>query len=156
MRYLWPILLQALAFGVGIAEAMVVSYGILTAVCAALMLYSWYYVVAHLPPAAAYGFGLADLILLPVGVKIAFGILQKSSISHGFDLGAGSGLEGEDQRLHPLVGQTAVVEAPLRPTGKIRVGDEVFEAQAAGDFVAKGARVKVTAVAGSRFQVEKL
>ena len=47
------------------------------------------------------------------------------------------------------------VEAALRPTGKIRIGEDVFEAQTAGEFVEKGAQVKVVAVAGSRFQVGK-
>jgi len=47
------------------------------------------------------------------------------------------------------------VEADLRPTGKIRLGDgDVHEAQAAGDWIARGALVRVLSVNGSRFQVE--
>jgi membrane-bound ClpP family serine protease len=54
------------------------------------------------------------------------------------------------------VGVTAVVDAPLRPTGKIRIGEDVFEAHAAGEWVERGAQVKVLSVSGSRFQVEKI
>ena len=156
MKYFWPILIQALAFGVGIAEVMVVSFGLLAALCAALAAYSWYYIATRLPPTAAWIFGVADVLMLPVAVKIAFNSMTKSPLSHGSSLGAGSGLESMDQALHSHVGRTAVVEAPLRPTGKIRLGADVFEAQASGDFVEKGAQVKVISVAGSRFQVEKI
>ena len=49
-----------------------------------------------------------------------------------------------------------MVDAPLRPTGKIRMGEEVFEAQTSGEWVERGASVKVVSVIGSRFQVEKI
>jgi membrane-bound ClpP family serine protease len=156
MRYLWPALIQLLAFAAGIAEIMVVSFGLLAVVCAGLALYSWYYIFANLPRPAAWVFGLADLLLLPFAIKFAFTQLTRSPISHGSSLGAGSGLESMDKELQTYVGQTAVVEAPLRPTGRIRLGADLFEAQAAGDFVDRGASVKVISVTGSRFQVEKL
>jgi membrane-bound ClpP family serine protease len=54
------------------------------------------------------------------------------------------------------VGSSADVDTDLRPTGRIRIGEEVFEAQTGGDYVAKGASVRIVSVNGSRFQVEKL
>ena len=156
MNYFWPALLQLLAFAVGIAEVIVVSFGFLAALCAALAIYSWYFIVTRLPHGAMWGFGAADLLLLPVAIKIAFSLMQKSSISHGSSLGVGSGLESVDQKLHAFVGQVATVEAALRPTGKIRFDADLIEAQTSGDFVEKGAQVKVLSVAGSRFQVEKI
>lgn len=155
MNYLWPAVLQVLFFGVAMAEVVVPSFGILSLIAAGLFAWSWI-LIAELPRMAAIWFGIADLILLPIGIKFAFKYLGKSPASHTSDLGIGSGLEAMDKDLSRHVGTTATVEAPLRPTGKIRVGDEVFEAQTTGEFVDRGIQVKVVSVAGSRFQVEKV
>lgn len=155
MKYLWPAILQALAFGVAMAEVVVPSFGILAVVSAGLLAWSWF-MITELPRAAALWFGLADLILIPIGIKFAFKYLGRSPASHTTDLGAGSGLESLDQELTRHVGRVVGVEAALRPTGKIRIGDELYEAQTAGEFVDRGAQVKVVSVSGSRFQVEKV
>jgi len=155
MKYLWPALLQALSFGVALSEVVVPSFGILAVVSAGLLVWSWI-LIAELPRAAALVFGAADLVLIPIGIKIAFSYLGRSPASHTTDLGTGSGLESLDRRLEAHVGSVVPVEAALRPTGKIRIGEELYEAQTAGEFVEKGARVKVVSVHGSRFQVEKV
>ena len=155
MKFLWPLLLQAAAFGVAMAEVMIPSFGLLMVLCVGLAAYSWYYILTELPRMAALGFALLDLMLIPLGIKLAFSFLGRSPISHRTDLGTGSGLEAVDQDLHRHVGGTAVVEAPLRPTGRIRIGDDSFEAQTAGEWVDRGATVRVVSVSGSRFQVEK-
>lgn len=156
MKYLWPSIIQALSFAVAMAEIMVPSFGMLALLCAGLLAYSWYYILTQLPHAAALWFGAADLVLIPVGIRIAFKYMGRSPISHGSNLGSGSGLENVDQDLARHVGAAAVVDAPLHPTGRIRIGVDTFEAQTAGDWVDRGVRVKVVAVMGSRFQVEKI
>ena len=155
MNYLWPAILQALSFGVALAEVVIPSFGILAVVSAGLLVWSWI-LIAELPRAAALIFGAADLVLIPIGIKIAFSYLGRSPVSHTTDLGTGSGLESLDRQLEAHVGSVVPVEAALRPTGKIRIGEELFEAQTAGEFVEKGAQVKVVSVHGSRFQVEKV
>ena len=155
MKYFWPILLQALAFGVGFAEIMVISFGLLAALCVALSAYSWYYIVNNLPHGAAIAFGVADVILVPVAIKFGFNLMGRSPISHGSSLGSGSGFETRDAELQKHVGATAQVEAPLRPVGKIRIGSDVFEAQTSGEFVERGVTVKISGIRGSGFLVEK-
>lgn len=156
MTYLWPIVLQVLAFVVAMAEVIVPSFGVLTFLCAALVAYSWYFILTRLGHSAAIGFGIADIIMIPIGIKLALHFLKNSPLSHQSNLGTGSGLEAMDASLQHHVGETALVDAPLRPTGKIRIGEEVYEAQTTGDFVDRGTPVKVVSVIGSRFQVEKI
>ncbi|HKP96483.1 MAG TPA: NfeD family protein [Fibrobacteria bacterium] len=155
MKLLWPIALQAMAFGVAFAEVIVPSFGILLVLCLGLAGFSWYVILTQLPHSAALWFGLADLITVPLFIRFAFGYLGRSAISHRTDLGRGSGLDAMDKDLQRHVGVTAVVDATLRPTGRIRIGDDTFEAQTGGDWVEKGAQVKVVSVNGSRFHVEK-
>lgn len=155
MKYFWPILLQALAFGVGFAEVLVISFGLLSVLCIALSLYSWYYIVNNLPHGAAIAFGVADLILVPVAIKFGFTLMGRSPISHRSSLGTGSGFEVRDAELQRHVGAMARVEAPLRPVGKIRIGAELFEAQTVGEFAERGATVKISGIRGNGFIVEK-
>jgi membrane-bound ClpP family serine protease len=154
MKIFWPMALQAMAFAVAFAEVIVPSFGILTVLCLALGGYSWYLILNTLPREAAIWFGIADAILLPFFVRFAFKYLGRSPISHQSDLGTGSGLEGLDKEMGRNVGMTAIVDAPLRPTGRIRLGDEVFEAQTTGEFVDRGATVRIVSVSGSRYHVE--
>ncbi len=156
MRFLWPIALQLMAFGVALAELMLPSFGVLLVLCLGIAGYSWYVILAQLPHAAATWFGIADAVLIPVFMRYAFAYLGRSAISHGTTLETGSGQGAAERELQRHVGVTVPVEATLRPTGRIRIGDDIFEAQTGGDWVEKGARVKIVSVIGSRFQVEKI
>lgn len=155
MKILFPAILQVLAFSVAMAEVVIPSFGILSMLSAGLLIWSWV-VILDVGGRGPMWFGIADIILIPVLIKIGFSYLARSPVSHRTDLGTGSGLESVDQALTRHVGAVVPVEASLRPTGKIRIGEEVFEAQTAGEWVEKGSQVKVVAIAGSRFQVEKV
>jgi membrane-bound ClpP family serine protease len=120
-----------------------------------LFAWSWALLIQHFGRGMWLTVGLADLVLIPVCIRLGFKYLGRSPISHGTDVGHGSGLESQDSEMRRHVGATALADTPLRPTGRIRIGDETYEAQASGDFVERGATVKVISVAGSRFQVEK-
>jgi membrane-bound serine protease (ClpP class) len=154
LNYVWPAVLQALAFAVAMAEVIIPSFGLLSLLCAGLFIWSWVLII-ELPRSAAVWFGLADILLVPLLIRFAFSYLGRSPVSHRTHLGTGSGLETLDQSLTRHVGSTATVESALRPTGKIRIGDELFEAQAGGEFVEAGSQVKIVSVSGSRFQVER-
>jgi len=150
-----PLALQALAFAVGFAEVLLPSFGLLALLCASLFVWSWVLLVQHFGRGMLLGIGLVDLVLIPVCIRLGFKYLGRSSISHRTDVGHGSGLEEADSGLRRHVGVTALADTPLRPTGRIRIGDETFEAQTSGDWVERGAPVKVLAVTGGRFHVEK-
>ena len=155
MKLLWPIALQLMAFAVALAEVMVPSFGVLLVLCLGIAGFSWYVILTQLPHAAAIGFGVADALLIPVFIKYAFAYLGRSAVSHGSSLGSGSGREAADQALQRHLGVIAVVDATLRPTGRIRIGEDAFEAQTGGDWVEKGAQVRVVSIRGTRFHVEK-
>jgi membrane-bound serine protease (ClpP class) len=50
-------------------------------------------------------------------------------------------------------GTTGVVVKPLRPAGKVRVGEEVYDMVTEGDFLESGAKVEVIRVEGNRIVV---
>lgn len=154
LAYFWPALLQVLAFGVVIGEILLPSLGLLSLLSLGLFAYSWIWILGELPGWAAWTYGGLDIALAPFAVKFAFRFMGKSTISHRSDLGRGSGLEELDRNLARHIGQEAVVEMPLRPSGKIRLGNDVLDAVSDGSFLDRGARVRVVSVSGSRIQVE--
>lgn len=52
-----------------------------------------------------------------------------------------------------LAGKTGVVTSVLRPAGKVKIDDEIFDVVARDGFVEAGASVKVVAVEGSKIIV---
>ena len=51
-------------------------------------------------------------------------------------------------------GREAVADSPLRPAGKIRIDGDLYEARTAGEFVERGAAVRIVAVHGAEYLVE--
>ncbi len=150
-----PLALQALAFAVGFAEVVLPSFGILAILCAGLFAWSWVLLIGNFGGGLLAAVGIADIILIPILIRMGFRYLGKSPISHATDGGKGSGLGGVGQALQRHVGAIAVADTTLRPSGRIRIGEETYEAQTAGEWAERGTPVKVIAVSGSRFQVEK-
>ncbi|HKB15423.1 MAG TPA: NfeD family protein, partial [Planctomycetota bacterium] len=53
-----------------------------------------------------------------------------------------------------LVGAAGLAVTDLRPAGKVEVSGRLLDAQTTGDFVGRGARVRVVEVSGNRVLVE--
>jgi membrane-bound ClpP family serine protease len=154
MKVFWPILLQTAAFCLAMAELLLPSFGVLTVLCIGLAGYSWYLIWTTLPSPAMVAFFIADLALIPAGFYLGIRLIGRSPLSHRSDLGQGTGLESDEKRLQLLIGQEAVVETMLRPAGKVRIGEDIYEAITGGDFIAKGMTVKIIALNAGALQVE--
>jgi membrane-bound serine protease (ClpP class) len=155
VSFLWPAVLQLLAFAVLFAEILVPSFGTLSLVALGLGAWSWALIIATLPTAGVVAFAAADAVLVPLAIRQAFRYLGRSPVSHRTHVGAGSGLEESARPLAEKVGREAVAETALRPAGKVRLDGEVFEAESAGEFVEPGAAVRLTAVRGTVLLVER-
>jgi membrane-bound serine protease (ClpP class) len=154
MKVFWPILLQAAAFCLAMAELLLPSFGVLTILCLAVAGYSWYLIGTTLSGAAMVAFFIADLALIPAGFYLGIRLIGRSPLSHRSDLGQGTGLESDENRLQKLIGQNAVVEAMLRPAGKVRIGEDIYEAITTGDYIPKDQTVRVVALNTGALQVE--
>lgn len=156
MNVFWPILLQALAFCVAMAELLLPSFGLLTLLCVGLAGYSWYLIWTTLPNVAMVSFFIADLALIPAGFFLGLRIIGRSPLSHRSDVGHGTGLEPEEGKLQLLIGRKGIVEAMLRPAGKVRIDQDVYEAITTGDYLAKDQEVRIIALHAGALQVEAL
>ena len=155
MKFTWPILLQFLALVAGIAEVVLPSFGLLTILCLSLLGYSWFWILTRLSSSAPWIFGAADLILIPFAVYAAFKLLAIVKISHHSTLGSGGGLDDQEIALKKIIGELGIVESPLRPVGKILVGEKVYEAKAEGEFLAQGEHIKILKIIGTQIIVAR-
>ncbi len=157
MNYWLPIILQILALVVGMAEALIPSFGVLAIIALSLLGYSWYFIITNLGPQAIWIFGIANVVLIPLAIKVGFSLAGRSRFAHRSKLSVGSGLEEIHSKYQFLDGKEGVVETPLRPWGNVLVEGEIYEAKSGtGGMIPKGEKIRVVSVAGGRIEVEKL
>ena len=58
--------------------------------------------------------------------------------------------------LAPLLGGIGVAVSPLRPAGKMQIGDEIVDVVAEGGYIAPGVRVRVIEIEGNRVVVKEV
>ena len=54
-----------------------------------------------------------------------------------------------------LIGATGIVESILRPSGRIKIDDEVYDAYTRGEYLDKGEKIEVIAAEGTSLKVKK-
>jgi len=155
MKWLWPIALQLIAFGVAMAETLIPSFGILAAISVGLLGLSWYLILNHLPETATWIFGLADIMLIPVGLWLGLKLMSKSPLTHRNALSSGTGLEAEENTLSQLIGTQGTVASRLRPSGKVTLGENIYEALTSGEFLEEGLSIKVVGIKSGALLVER-
>jgi len=60
-----------------------------------------------------------------------------------------------DMKVSVSAGDLCTVVKPLRPSGTVRIGDELFDVISDGDFITKGQTVIVTEICGNRIMVTR-
>ncbi|MBF0432665.1 MAG: hypothetical protein HQK83_15380 [Fibrobacteria bacterium] len=157
MNNLWiPIVMQLGALLVGIIEVLIPSMGILTIVALSLLGYSWYYIVQELPSIAAWIFLIADIIIIPITIRLSFSFLRISSLTHSKQLQKGSGLNNMNEPKTDLSGKTGIVDYQLTPTGKALIDNQLYEVCSDGEAIDKGRKIRVVEVIGNKIIVEPI
>ena len=75
-------------------------------------------------------------------------------ITLGLRFTADKGYEATE-RLTQMVGQTGTAATPLRPSGRVAIHGEPYDAMTRGEFYEAGTQVKVIAVSSRQLVVEK-
>lgn len=149
--WLWIVPLQILAAGLLVAEIFLPSAGILTALTAAATLGS-VWMAFDISTNTGMAVLAVDLVVLPIVGWKALTLIPTSPAALR-DTVQGSVL---DTRLDTFVGAEGVSETELRPVGRIRIGDEILEAQLVRGFLERGKPVRVVQVDSGHLFVEPL
>lgn len=149
--WLWIVPLQILAAGLLVAEIFLPSAGILTALMAAAALGSLW-MAFDISANTGLVVLAIDLVVLPIVGWKALTLIPTSpaALRERID---GSVL---DERIRSFVGAEGTSETELRPVGRIRIGDEVLEAQVVRGFLERGKPLRVARVESGHLFVEPL
>lgn len=149
--WVWILLLQALAVILLVAEVFLPSGGILLGLTLAAASGSvWFaFDVSTVVGWSVLG---ADLLILPLVGWRALEHVPNTPVALRDQLqGAAT-----DDRQQAYVGREGVCETDLRPVGRVRIGDDILEAQMAHGFLTRGSSVRVTHLVGGHLFVEPL
>lgn len=147
--WLWIVPLQILAALLLVAEIFLPSAGILTALMAAATLGSLW-MAFDISTNTGLVVLAIDLLILPILGWKAFTLVPTSPIALRETL-TGSVL---DQGGDTLLGAEGTTETELRPVGRIRIGDQVIEAQLVRGFLERGKSVRVVRIDSGHLFVE--
>ncbi len=143
--YWGGLLLIVLAFGLFVAEAFIVSHGVLGAggvvsfVIGSLILFS------NGPPGVRVSIWLIAATALVFAGLMA---LLVTAVVRGQKRQVATGEEG-------LLGQTAIARTNLNPTGTVFVAGELWNARAEDQVIRPGEEVVITGVEGLRLRVRR-
>lgn len=108
-------------------------------------------------------FFLILLVLLVTGLlfllfvhSAKYGLLAKSAIVENKSAIPTDYKEKAEKELKVLIGQEGLALTECRPVGKIRIGENTYEAQAKGLLIQKGEVVKVVAIEDARIMIDKI
>ncbi|MGR6086974.1 MAG: NfeD family protein [Arcticibacter sp.] len=68
---------------------------------------------------------------------------------------SGSGYVSTDAGLHTLIGSHGITDTLLRPSGKVLIGERIYDAVADSAFIEKGINITVKSVSGQSLVVSK-
>ena len=108
-------------------------------------------------------FFLILLVLLVTGLlfllfihSAKYGFLAKTAIVENKPAIPTDYKEKTEKELLPLVGKEGLALTECKPVGKIRIGENTYEAQAKGLLIKKGEVVKVVAIEDARIMIDKI
>ncbi len=146
--FCWAIVLQAAAAALLVGEAFLPSMGLLAAATIAAIIGSLYF---------AWGPGLQfwlllglDLIIFPLlAWKLLALAARHSPLALPQQLENGGASLSQDS----LRGVTGTAATDFRPAGKIRVGEQLLDAESSGQFLTQGTALLICKVSQNRLFV---
>lgn len=151
-----PLVLQVIGVGVLIAEVILPSGGLLTILTVGIFGYSLYLVFATVSVFAGMIFVMADIIILPTVLIVGFKFMARSRITLHTELSRSAGYATYDEKLAGLVDKEGTAVTDLRPAGTAMIGNRRVDVVSRGDYIEKGADIRVSMVEGGRVVVRRI
>lgn len=151
------ILLLALGLGLIVAEVFFPSFGVLSVLATAAIVGA---IAMAFQESARVGvnFLLVTVVLVPTVILLGFKVFPKSPIGRRL-VARGLSFESTpslDRRDLALLGKEGTIEADCRPAGMARIDGRRIDVVTRGDWIARGARVRVAEVQGNRVVVTRI
>ncbi len=152
---LLPIMLQLAGVVVVIAEIILPSGGILSIVALGAFGYSLFLVFNEISETIGFAFLAADLVLIPVLVIVGLKLLARSPVTLRKTLSREEGVSSQPPELESYMGTQGTAVTNLRPAGTAVINDKRVDVVTRGEYIEKGAAIRVSAVTGNQIIVRK-
>jgi membrane-bound serine protease (ClpP class) len=96
---------------------------------------------------------ILSLFITPNLMKVK---VQNETISLTKELSSEEGFTAADKELYFLIGKKGIAYTVLRPAGKVKIDDEIYDAVAFLDFIEKGESIEVVDVQTMQLVVKKV
>jgi len=153
--YLLPILLQIIGVLVIVAEIFIPSMGLLSAIAAAVLVYSLYLVFTGISTTVGLIFVGADVMLVPILLVLGLKFLAASPLSLKKKLSSSDGVVSQAPELSSYLEKQGTAVTDLRPSGMAMIEGKRLDVVTDGEYVPSGTPVIVTGVTGNQIIVEK-
>ncbi len=150
-----PLVLQVIGVGVLVAEVILPSGGLLTILTVGIFGYSLY-LVFTVSVFAGMIFVMADIIILPTVLIVGFKFMAHSRITLRTELSRSAGYATYDEKLTGLAGKEGTAVTDLRPAGTAMIENKRVDVVTRGDYIEKGADIRVSTVEGGRVVVRRI
>ncbi len=151
----WPIVLQAAAVLVILAEIFIPSGGLLGIIAAGLIGYSLYLVFTGVSQVAGILFVVNDIILLPVLVMVGLKLIARSPATLKKTLSAVGGVSSQSPEMADYLHMEGETLTDLRPSGIARINGKRVDVATRGEYIEKNTPVYVAAVTGNQIIVRE-
>ena len=147
------ILFFLVGFGLLLTEAFMPGFGVAGVLGIVLEVMAVYSTWIHYGAVPALILTLVILALIGVTVFFSYRSIRQGRLSRSALVLKDEEVPQADNRLRELVGLEGVTATPLRPAGQVELNGERVSAASGGEFLEKGARVRVTGVEGDHVRV---
>lgn len=148
-----PVVLQIVFFAIVLLEMIIPSGGLLAIAALGLFFGSWYTLLTSDAAGYAGFFIMADVVLVPLVLYYGIKLMRRSPMGNNEELGSNAGFQVNAGLNQALLGKQGTTITPLRPSGKVHIGNDYFEALSDGDLIDSGAKIMVTGIVGNNLMV---
>jgi membrane-bound ClpP family serine protease len=152
---LLPIALQLIGVVVIIAEIIIPSGGLLSALAIGIFGYSLFMVFSGISFGAGVIFASVDAIMIPVLVIVGLKLLAKSPATLRRRLSREEGVSSQSPELENYKGCEGVAATDLRPAGVARIDGKRVDVVSRGEYIDKDTHLVVMEVTGNRVVVRE-
>lgn len=149
------LILQISLFVLLMAEIIIPSGGVLFAVSAAVLIWSWIEIIQSGSQDLFIIYGLADIIGIPLLLWYSIKVLETSKFSLQSNLAEEDGYQVQAEWTVDLRGERGIVTQDLRPVGKVKIADKEFEALSQNDWIESGSKIEVISSDENKIIVKK-
>lgn len=149
-----PTVLQIIGVIVIIAEIILPSGGILSILAICLLGFSLFKAFALSTNVGMLFLG-ADIIIVPALVLLGLKLIAKSPVTLRKTLSKEDGVMSQKKEMEELLDASGTAITDLRPAGSIKIDKKRIDAVTRGDYIDKGAQVRVIEVTGNQIIVRE-